>query len=158
MGMYTELVLAVEFRSDTPAYVSDMLKIMIDGRGVPETILLPDHPLFKTDRWAYMLRCDSGCFPGESYVKLDESRRFTELTLRCSLKNYDSEIEWFLDFIKPYLQADGYLGYLGYMRYEEYDYPTLIYNDCGEIELVTIFDDDTIQRRNLSDCLNWYYK
>ena len=155
MGMYTELVLAVEFRSDTPAYVFDMLKIMIDDRGVPETILLPDHPLFKTDRWAYMLRCDSACFPGESYVKLDESRMFTELTLRCSLKNYDSEIEWFLDFIKPYLQTNGYLGY---MRYEEYDYPTLIYNDCGEIELITIFDDDTIQKRNLSDCLNWYYK
>lgn len=152
MGMYTELVLAVEFRSDTPVYVSDMLKIMIDDRGVPETILLPDHPLFKTDRWAYMLRCDSACFPGESYVKLDESGMFTELTLRCSLKNYDFEIEWFLDFIKPYLQTDGYLGY---MRYELYDYPTLIYNDCGEIELITIFDDDTIQRHNLSDCLNW---
>ena len=155
MGMYTELVLAVEFRSDTPAYVFDMLKIMINDRGVPETILLPDHPLFKTDRWTYMLRCDSACFPGESYVKLDESGRFTELTLRCSLKNYDSEIEWFLDFIKPYLQTDGYLGY---MRYELYDYPTLIYDNCGEIELITIFDDDTIQRRNLSDCLNWYYK
>ena len=155
MGMYTELVLAVEFRSDAPAYVSDMLKIMIDDRGVPETILLPDHPLFKTDRWTYMLRCDSACFPGESYVKLDESGMFTELTLRCNLKNYGSEIEWFLDFIKPYLKTDGYLGY---MRYELYDHPTLIYNDCGEIELVTIFDDDTIQRRNLSDCLNWYYK
>ena len=155
MGMYTELVLAVEFRSDTPAYVSDMLKIMIDGHGVSETILRPDHPLFKTDRWTYMLRCDSACFPGESYVKLDESGMFTELTLRCNLKNYGSEIEWFLDFIKPYLQTNGYLGY---MRYELYDYPTLIYNDCGEIELITIFDDDTIQRRNLSDCLNWYYK
>lgn len=155
MGMYTELVLAVEFRSDTPAYVFDMLKIMIDDRGVLETILLPDHPLFKTDRWTYMLRCDSACFPGESYVKLDESGMFTELTLRCNLKNYGSEIEWFLDFIKPYLQTNGYLGY---MRYELYDLPTLIYNDCGEIELITIFDDDTIQRRNLSDCLNWYYK
>lgn len=155
MGMYTELVLAVEFRSDTPAYIFDMLKIMIDDHGVPERFLLPDHPLFKTDRWTYMLRCDSACFPGESYVKLDESGMFTELTLRCNLKNYGSEIEWFLDFIKPYLQTNGYLGY---MRYELYDYPTLIYNDYREIELVTIFDDDTIRRRNLSDCLNWYYK
>lgn len=38
------------------------------------------------------------------------------------LKNYDSEIEEFLDWLEPYIGTEGFIGY---MRYEEWEDPTL---------------------------------
>ena len=52
------------------------------------------------------------------------------LTVRCSFKNYDDEIELFLDWLAPYIET---YGFLGYHRYEEFDDPTLIYKEDGKI-------------------------
>jgi hypothetical protein len=53
------------------------------------------------------------------------------LNVRSNLKNYDSEIENFLDFISPYIETDEFIGY---MRYEESEKPTLIYIDNGIVK------------------------
>ncbi len=48
------------------------------------------------------------------------------LTFRCDLKNYENEIETFLDWLMPMI--DAYEGeHIGHMRYEEADEPTLLY-------------------------------
>lgn len=128
MGMYTELNIGVNLRSDTPENIIDILNYMLSGAfGIiePETT---NHRLFLTERWRIMLVCDSYYFDGhtDSSMVRDDITNEYELNVRSNLKNYDSEIKQFLDFIQPYLVSDGFLGY---MRYEDDDDPTLIYND-----------------------------
>ena len=126
MGMYTELNLGVSLRADTPENIIDVLKYMLgDMYDCPP---LPEHPLFETDRWTMMLKCDSYSFDGhaDSSMIRDKIDNEYKLNVRCSFKNYDDEIHQFLDFIRPYLETEGFLGYT---RYEEYEDPTLIYND-----------------------------
>lgn len=125
MGMYTELNIGVNLRSDTPENVIDILKYMLGDIDKVET---PDHPLFSTKRWNFMLVSGSYYFDGHtdsSMEKNDISHEY-ELNVCCNLKNYDNEIKLFLDFIRPYLVTKGFLGYT---RYEDCDDPTLIYNN-----------------------------
>lgn len=92
----------------------------------------PDHPLFKTDRWGILLRCDSAYFAGDtnSYITREdfdlELKYSPYLTIRSNLKNYDLEIELFLDWISQYVRyPTGECA--GYFRCEECSEPTLIY-------------------------------
>ncbi len=125
MGMYTELNIGVALQSDTPQSIIDILKYMLND--MPESPDVPDHDLFKTDRWTFMLCCDSYYFDGQTNSSLtyDDISNQYYLNVRCNLKNYDEEIEKFMDFVQPYLDT---CGFLGYKRYEEFDDPTLIYN------------------------------
>lgn len=129
MGMYTELVLGVELKSDP--VVIDTLKLMLDCN-IKDKVVTIDHPLFSTSRWRSMLRCDSYYFDGQTDSKLvyDEPNEIYFLNVRCNLKNYDNEIELFLDWLCPYIETEGFLGY---SRYEEADDPTLIYKENGKI-------------------------
>lgn len=132
MGMYTELNIGVSLRSDTPENIINVLRYMLGDPDKPE---LPDHPLFSTDRWTFMLRCDSYYFDGrtDSSMVRDDIDDEYKLNVRCNLKNYSNEIDLFLDFIQPYLETEGFLGY---KRYEEDDDPTLIYNNVCEDQIV----------------------
>lgn len=125
MGMYTELNIGVNLKGDTPENIVEILKYML---GDIDTVKTTDHRLFETKRWHMMLVCDSYYFDGrtDSSIKWNDISEEYELNVRCNLKNYDDEIALFLDFIRPYLVTEGFLGYT---RYEEYDDPTLIYND-----------------------------
>lgn len=127
MGMYTELHFNAELNVAKDAMVADVLKYMLgDIEELPE--MLPDHELFKTDRWQIMLRCDSYCFDADtcSTLRWDETGKSYYLCIRTNLKNYGSEIEKFIDWIDPYL--DKYEDdFLGFYRYEEDEEPTLIY-------------------------------
>lgn len=128
MGMYTEFVGAIELKKDTPKEVIDILEFMVNDKEEPKK--LPNDELFKCDRWKWMLRCDNYSFVGITNTMLvrDEFNDSYYLTIRCSLKNYDSEIEKFCKFIKPYTYAiDGSEEFIGYIRYEESNKPTLIY-------------------------------
>lgn len=138
MGMYTELNLGVALRPDTPDEILDLIHHMVClyDECDPD-IKIPDHPLFLSPRWRYMLHSDSYSFEfhAESSMKYDRIRNGYTLNIRCSFKNYDNEIENFLDFIQPYLDEAGYMGY---MRYEEYEDPTLIYNEYDHIGIYAI--------------------
>lgn len=130
MGMYTELVLGVELRAETPDNVIDILRYMISESDVkPE---LPSHELFETDRWPIMLTCDSYYFDGLPHAALefDDIGEAYYLTVRSNFKNYGNEVEKFMDFIQPYLDTRGFLGYT---IYEEDGDPTLIYNTSNGI-------------------------
>lgn len=129
MGMYTELHLNVELNADVPESVLGLLRYMVDpsGAGAEVPPLLPEHPLFKTDRWDYMLTCDSYYFPADTHstLRLDDISKTWYLCVRTNLKNYDDEIAKFLDWLLPYVDAGTEC--LGYYRYENDDDPTLIY-------------------------------
>lgn len=131
MGMYTHLILNVDFKPDTPKEVIDTVRYMVgDIEDMPEK---QNHELFNCERWAVCLRCDSAYFMGETISSIAQHGRGWALTVNSNCKNYDCEYQKFLEYIQPYI---SYSEFLGFIRYEEYDHPTLIYNIDGGIRYV----------------------
>lgn len=144
MGMYTEFNIGIAFKKNTPDNIIKILEYLLCGGRVgyeqEEYILgiitrereLAEHEFFKCDNWDIVLAGYSAYFDGitVSKMELDEMQRKYHLNVRSSIKNYEQEIEKFMDLISPYIDTEGFLGY---MRYEECDDPTLIYNDRGTI-------------------------
>lgn len=142
MGMYTELNIEVEINAD-----NDTLAVIEYMTGKTDATLsdlkLPKHRLFSSPRWEFMLACDSFYFDHTACSSVVDKRPWEEdehndriLNVRCDLKNYDDEIEHFLDWIYPFTNTRGFVGY---MRYEEDPDPTLIY-----------FTSDGVKYKNLT--------
>jgi hypothetical protein len=88
----------------------------------------PNHPLFDTDRWRWMLLCDSYYFSADTISTLRKEnlgRDYYYLCIRCNLKNYDNEIKKFVDWIDPYINKQSG-DFLGFSRYEESEDPNII--------------------------------
>ena len=131
MGMYTQLVMGAQLKKSTPETALEALRCMVDARQIQPTTL-PAHPLFATPRWSLVLNCDSAYFDWESDSEFIQNLYGSGYYLRVisNVKNYDNEIQLFLEWIAPYLDTQGFLGFT---RYEEDDHPTLIYNNGGKI-------------------------
>ena len=89
---------------------------------------LPPHEFFSCDRWGMLFTMDSYYFDADTHsiLRYDDIAEQYFLNIQSNLKNYDSEISKFIDFIMPYVDAmKG--DFLGYSRYEEDTEPTLIY-------------------------------
>lgn len=123
MGTYTELVLKCGIKEDRPEIVHEVLSFLFknDGQSPPE---LPDHPFFKTRGWEAIGR--SG-----SYYHIPAPANFYDgryLFSRSDFKNYEDEIEKFLDWINPYLS--NYPGKcIGWIFCEGTHEPFFIYKD-----------------------------
>lgn len=127
MGMYTDFCFDVALKSDTPPKVVTMLNRMRDGIHTSDD-LLPQHPFFACDRWPLIGHCSSAYFDAQPrfiFEKTSYSNDYV-LNIRCNLKNYGDEIEHFIDWIKPYIDASPG-DFLGFHRYEKEREPTLIY-------------------------------
>lgn len=128
MGMYTQLMFNAELRKDTPDQVISILEFMTGDASygiAPET---PEHALFDTERWTFMLVSSSYYFEpnaSKTSFRKDDITKSWHLSVLCDLKNYSGEIEAFLDWIMPYLD-DSNRQVLGWTWYEEDDEPTLI--------------------------------
>lgn len=132
MGMHTEVVIGVEFKKDTPQSVIDILSWMAN-KDAEDTPLpeLPDHPLFKTERWKWMLRSGgSYYFDLQPFLewRKDDIAGSWFLSAGTNIKNYDQEWQKFLAFIAPHLGYE-YRKFIGHYRYEEDEEPTLLYAD-----------------------------
>ena len=135
MGMYTELHFNAELVKNLSEEVVNILNYMVgnnesESHPIGELPPTPDHPLFSTNRWDFMLRCDSYYFPADTHstLRFDDISEAYYLCIRSNLKNYDGEIGKFLTWIMPYV-AEFEGDFLGYFRYEENKNPTLIYKD-----------------------------
>ena len=135
MGMYTELVISTRI-VDVPEVIN-ILKLMtardlnIEFSAIKE---LPSHPLFVSDRWRFMLMSSSYYFtPAVStLLEYDYIGRNWSFINRSDFKNYGNEINLFLDWLDPYIDAhDGEM--VGYSRYEESVVPTIRYK--GQVGL-----------------------
>ena len=135
MGMYTKFNLDVEFRRDTPIYVFNIIDAMLDQRGVKEKFpdILKDHPW----RWGFMLASDRfhqskfGADVGNTY----------RLIANGYIKNYNSEIQKFVEFIKPWVEFRNVT--IGTMQYEEFNKPTIIYlNSDGDVQYLPAKDEE----------------
>ena len=123
MGMYTEVNLGLSFKDNTPDEVIKILKCLLSEEEWVQD--LPEHNFFKCDRFKFVLISNSYYFDSitDSKMELDNIDGKYHLNVRSNLKNYNSEIQNFIDYISPYIDTEGFIGY---MRYEEDDDPTLI--------------------------------
>lgn len=129
MGMYTELFISARIVDDKN--VISILKYMI--KEIEEQPELPAHDLFKlTNRWEWMLQESSYYFVPRSMhlLEYDDIGKYWCFINRSDFKNYDNEIELFIDWIRPHLRdKDGDM--FAYSRYEESKEPTVYYCDEG---------------------------
>ena len=134
MGMYTELSIDAEIVNDKE--VIQKLQFML--KDSDEDIKI-NHPLFNTERWEHMLICDSSYFDSQTDSNLYKNDSMYFLHILCNFKNYDNEINLFLDWLCPYIITEGLLGYT---RYEmNYD-PTYIYKENGKIVFKNIDEEE----------------
>lgn len=126
MGMYTEMVLNCTVKGDTPADVLAVLRYMFNDDDRPDEN--PDHAFFRCDRWPMLGGCSSHYFIPFALSKIESPTYVRDhyLSTRSDLKNYDGEIDKFVDWVWPYVDASPG-DFLGYKRYEEDDHPTLLY-------------------------------
>lgn len=126
MGIYTELVLKITLPEKNE--IKDVLDFMFDGTKDYNDELLnkPDHPFFKCTRWRHLSESSSYYLDHpKPVISYFSDFGTTYLFLRVDLKNYDDEIDQFIDFIKPHLEIPKGKT-LGWVWYEEDDNPNMI--------------------------------
>lgn len=126
MGMYTELIFGAGLKKDTPEKVIEVLKYMVgDTEEKPKDFPLPEG------------RCER-LFRGSSYyfgvneplwkMWKDDIGENWVLSTRSNIKNYEGEIEAFLEWIKPYIDGgSGYRDMYAIVTYEEAEAPDIYY-------------------------------
>lgn len=131
MGMYTELDLKVAIK-DEPTVVNILKDLSTDKVLTVKNRL--DHPFFETARCDLIGKCGSYYFDGQPYIQFrhDKIANCWFFTTCFNLKNYDQEIEKFLDWLCPYILTEGYLGTYWYEEQEE---PINIYKEDGKIKI-----------------------
>jgi Uma2 family endonuclease len=145
MGMYTELVLAIELKKDTPENVLDIVQYLAaewDGEAPP----VPEHQFFRNDYWEAMLTSDSNYLVGEPNIvfirnKPTFSGKYSSLTVRSQVRS-NEPVDDFLDWIAPYCEEGSYsqdgFTFAGFLHYEASYIPQLIYFKEGIAYLADI--------------------
>jgi len=129
MGMYTEIYVNVTLQAEMPEQVRQLLTEGWKYEGG-----LPDHPFFKCERWGHIL--SPGLGGGSYYFNRNNGYCFTgpddlsgtySLLIIKDLKNYDSEIEKFFEWISLYVEgAHHEHTHVGHYRFEESEAPTVV--------------------------------
>jgi hypothetical protein len=118
MGMYTEVYVNVDLKEETPKQVIDALQEICNGI-TPVGFPARSGSLFLNCSY-YTPRTSVG------HLAYDEIGKQWSLLGKGDLKNYENEIEYFFNFLMPWV--DGFPGdFVGYWRYEEDQAPTLIF-------------------------------
>lgn len=126
MGMYTEFLFQGESKSDLPKNIQDLFDYFF-GEGEKNHIELieaglPEHPFFQCPRWCHIGHMSSYYFSPFALRHTQKHARWTSghhVFFICNLKNYDNEIELFLDWVAHHMNF-----YWGHHHYEEDEKPT----------------------------------
>lgn len=126
MGMYTELIFGVRLKENTPTDVIETLQYMT---GL--TDYEPEKLLFDLNIYRNPLSGGSYYFGVHSCVTkmwYDDIAKAWSISSRANIKNYNSEIEKFLEWIKPYIDSgSGLRDMYAIVTNEESEEPTLYY-------------------------------
>jgi hypothetical protein len=119
MGMYTDIFVNVDFVTETPQSVIDVISAICNKDF--DADCLKDKPR----RWVMLFNNGSYYSPSTECGNLtyDEISKGYSLIGKGDIKNYEGDIEAFFEFIAPYVENN----FMGYEQYEECDSPTLIY-------------------------------
>lgn len=119
MGMYTELIFGCKLKKETPSEVINDLKYYCDLSDMDESELI-----FKTKSGRNPL--DNGgsyCFGvtnSQPQMWLDDITKSYHISTRTNLKNYEDEIEDFLNWIRPWIdQGSGEREMYAIVTYEQ---------------------------------------
>jgi hypothetical protein len=125
MGMYTELILGCELKDKTPASVINTLKWMCGEGDKPNDlakIFMESYFVFSQSSYYF------GVNKGHSKLWYDDISEAWHISARCNIKNYDGEIESFLEWLKPHIKSgSGCRDFYAIVCYEEADEPTIHY-------------------------------
>lgn len=108
MGTYSELIFGAGLKENTPKEIIDAIKWLLDNTKDESDYpaVLPQD--LKESRLSWMFNSGGsyyfGSISGYSEFKYDEIGNFWRLNARFNIKNYENEIEGFLNWIKPYLE------------------------------------------------------
>ena len=119
MGMYTELDIKVCLNTDKIDEVKAVMPVLLNSLIQMES--LPDHPFFHCDRFPGFLSRSNGLTKPNSYLQEIYPGCYYLFVDTC-LKNYDKEIQHFLDWLFQYTHPDEDCELVGYYRYEEDEY------------------------------------
>jgi hypothetical protein len=123
MGTYTELVLKCTLKKESsiPPDVLNILKYLFRDRVEIKDTAIPNHPFFSCPHWRAIGYMNSVYHIPETFNFFEGNKIFS----RSDTKNYDSEIELFIDWLLPYL--DHQTGdCIGWVWHEELLKPKLI--------------------------------
>lgn len=116
MGMYTKLNVKIELDDNHPDYDKAVAilchMLYFDNCHIHEYTTHFKHELFKTRRWEGMMHSSSAYFGVHDPSYLKDGTIYADF----DMKNYDQEIEKFLDWIYPLSRSRGVVGTY---RYEE---------------------------------------
>lgn len=135
MGMYTEIIFGAWLKEDLPQDVVDTINILVDAdvqklKDFCQSSSAPDHPFFQSDRPWLLQSGGSYYFPQvmRTEFQYDKIAEQYSLCFRTNIKNYDSEIEDFLDWIKPYIESgSGDKDFYAIVCYESNSEPDIYY-------------------------------
>jgi hypothetical protein len=125
VGMYTEFFFRAPLRGDVDR------QFFVRLNETPDSFTpvhgLPEHPFFQCERWHNLFCGGSAYHETRGFdLRYDSFRSQHILFCHSSFKNYDGEIEKFLDWIDPMVEElEG--TFLGYSLYEEDEQPILYY-------------------------------
>ncbi len=122
MGMYTSLVISARLRESTPVLVIDTLRALAAGE-------MSIREVTGCDSNRSPLSGTSSYFP-EASCSLKSTKYPDGHTLNAvaSIKNYEDEIESFLDYLEPYVESGhGIREWWALVTYEEAENPTIRY-------------------------------
>ena len=106
MGMYTELIFGATLKENTPTYVTDALNSVINDK---TNVNLSDEVKQFSDEYSLskLIWCSSyyfGAHSNKPSCVFDQIAGRWSISFRANCKNYQNEIEKFIEFIKPYVE------------------------------------------------------
>ena len=124
MGMYTELIFGASFKPETPKQVIDTLRYMAgDLKEEPRNMAFDSNrnPLVGGSHYF-------GVISSVTKMYYNEIAKCWVLSSRANLKNYDNNIDLFLEWVKPYIDnGSGARDMYAIKIYEEQSEPTIYY-------------------------------
>ena len=125
MGMYTELILGCGFKKSIPQDLVYTIATLAEEVEILNSLPKDCKMLFNSRN---PLTGDCYSFVPVSTAKFwyDDIANCYYLASRSAIKNYDHEIQKFLELIKPYIdQGSGALDTYAYVHYEEAEQATI---------------------------------
>lgn len=121
MGDYTELlIIGCDFIEETPKEVINALKWIFQIGDKPKK--LPQHELFDKERADSLTSQKSTYFPVEECISVMKKNSFGRWFIhsRANIKNQESEIELFIDWISPWInEGSGEKDLWAIVTYED---------------------------------------
>lgn len=128
MGMYTELIFGASIKKDAPKEVINTLHYLVNGKKLYEEVeieksVTDGRNVLNGGGSYYFGVCDS-----VAKMWFDDIRSEWIVSSRTNIKNYGSEIQTFLEWIKPFIDSgSGDREMYAITIYEEQSEPTIYY-------------------------------